>query len=371
MLAQLQSSWTPKLLWFIFPSLIGSGVWWYVVSRTLAGQLSFDTAGLPALLTFIVFGFFSFGLWLGSIGLIGYLGKSRLIRFVSAAVVALPLLAFFSLTTLSISLSLATWLVIWWSIERFTHDANSRLQIKPQYSYSWSLPTVVFLLMIVVSMLYYQQIRGSSRTADELSERLSGQTISIIERFLPVAYKEYDPDMTVDDLIGLQIPSAKDLLKDINFDQLNQVELEQQLRESLSKIEGYPVEEFQLDPATSRAELEAALDLELAQSRRQLSENIRTSLSDQFQVQISGNARLHDVLTEIVNKQFERYVSQYVTVLPWLLALALLFILRVFSGVFVATSAMIGWLLLWLYRHLHILHISNETVPAERIEWGK
>ncbi len=371
MLAQAQSGWTPKLLWLVIPSLLGGLIWWYVVGHTLAGRLAFSSAGLPTLLFFIVFGFFSFGLWLGAIGLIGYVSRGRLVPFASALVVSLPMLGFFPLTSLTIGVMAATVMIVWWSIERFTHDADSRLQVKPHLSFGWALPTIILLMMAVVSLLYYQQLRGSTKTADELAERLGGQTVSLAERFLPLLTKDYRPDMAVDELIGLQVPTASELLKDIQFDQLNQQELEQRLREALGSVEGFPAEEFQVEPATTQAEFEAALDLQLTESRRQLSQEVRKRLSDQFQVPIEGDAGMHEVLTAVVNKQFERYISKYVTVIPWLLALALFFILRIFSGFFLLFAAWLGWLLLWLYRHLHILHVGHETVPAERVEWGK
>ncbi|MBI2984399.1 MAG: hypothetical protein HYY50_02135 [Candidatus Kerfeldbacteria bacterium] len=362
--------WTAKLLWFLLPSLLGASVWWYVVSQTLQGRVAFTSAGLTTLLTFIVFGLFSFGLWVSGLGLSTYLANWRIVRFVSAGIVSLPLMAFFPPQPLTVGLAVGLWLVLWWGAERFATDAHSRLQLKPHLSSGWAFPTVIVLVMVVVSLLYYQQLRGATRTASELSARLASQTVGLLERFIPLLTKEYRPDMTVDEVIGLQIPTAAELLKDIQFDALNQTELEERLRQTLASVEGFDAQQFSLGPTANQTDLERQLETQLEQARRQLSEQVRQSLSSQFGVPISGQATAHDVLTDIVNHQFNRYLSRYVTVIPWLLAVALFFILRVFSGLFLIATTWLGWLLFWLYRHLHIIHLTHETVPAERVEWS-
>jgi len=100
-----------------------------------------------------------------------------------------------------------------------------------------------------------------------------------------------------------------------------------------------------------------------------LSEQVRTNLSDQFSVPILGEDKVHVVLVRVVNRQFERYIKKYVEFVPWLLALALFFVLRIFSSVFLFATAWIGWLMYRLYRSLHIFEINHVTVPAESLDW--
>lgn len=361
--------WTPKLLWLIVPSLAGASLWWFAVARVLQGRMALNSAAVPLLAGFIVFGLLGIGLWLGSFNLMAYLLPRRLARLALALVAAWPMVIFFPPKPWTIIGALLLWLGLWLGIERVGGDAQSRLSVQPRRSLGAALPATVTVIILAVSLLYYQQLLGSTRTSDELSTRLSGQTVSLAERFLGNAFKEYRPDMTVDEVIGLQVPSAAELLKDLNFDTLNQAELQEKLSDALSSIEGFDPASFRLDPAANRSELERQLDAKLNETRRQLSTEVRQNLSDQFGVPISGNDLVHDVLVRIVNRQFERYVRNYVQFVPWLLVLALFFILRIFSSLFLWSASIIGWLVYRLYRSLHLIEVQHETVPAEVLNW--
>lgn len=361
--------WTPKILWLMVPSLAGASVWWYIVARTLQGHIAFSTAALPTLATFVIFGVFGLSLWFGSFNLLAYLVTWRSARWLLSLVTTLPLLAFFPLKLLTLIGVAGLWLVIWWGMERVAGDAHNRLAVKPQLTFGSALSVIVVAVMLVVSLLYYQQLRGTEKTSKELASRLSDQTVTLVERFLSATYTEYRSDMPVDEVIGLQIPSSAELLQDIKFDTLDQSELQNALRESLSRIEGFDPESLRVEPSTTRADLERDLDVKLVDARRQLSEEVRKNLSDQFSVPILGEDKVHDVLVRIVNRQFERYIKNYVIIIPWLLALALFLILRVFSGVFLFATTWIGWAFYRLYRSLHILDIEHVTVPAESLTW--
>lgn len=361
--------WTPKLLWFLVPSIAGATLWWYIVAETLHGRVGFSSAALVTLLVFLVFGVFAFALWLGSYGLLAYVAPRWTMRLVLAAVVTLPILVYFRPGLWTFVGAGLTWLAVWWGIERAHNDAHGRIKVQPHFTLPAAFSAIATLIMIVVSLLYYQQLRGSARTSQELVGRLSDQTVSVAERFLQTAFKEYRPDMTVDEVIGLQVPSAAELLKDIDFDNLNQADLEERLREALGSIEGYDPADFELDPSTTQEELTAELDAKLNEARTTLSAQVRENLADQFQVPINGADEAHDVLTRIVNHQFDRYAGDYIGTVPWLLALALFFILRIFVGIFVMGLTWVGWLMLRLYRSLHVVRLDHQMVPGEFVEW--
>lgn len=371
MIDQVRSPWNPRLLWFLLPSLLGGAIWWYVVAQTLQGRLAFTTAGLPTLLVFVIFGVFSFGLWLGALVVGGYPTQSRSIRFVLAGIASLPLLAFFPITMITLGVTFFIWLLLWWASERFVEDAQSRLHVKPHLSAGWAMPVIVTLIMIGVSMLYYQRLQSSSSTPDELGKRLSGQAVEVVERFLPTFIKGYEPDMTVDEVFGLSIPTADVLLQDIHFNQLtNADQREAALRSELER-QGIDPNSITLDFNQQQQELESALEQQLEASRLDIARSLQDQLSEQLQVPITGTEPFHDFLVSLVNRQYERYVSNYVAFVPWLLALGLFFILKILTGAFLFVTTWVGWLLVWLYRHLHIIHIAHENVPSEKLEWGK
>lgn len=369
MIAQVQSQWTPKLLWLIVPSFSASTLWWYIADHTLNGRVGFTTASLPNLLGFLVFGVFAFGMWLGSFGLLGYISNHRTVRWVLAALVSLPLLLWFPLTFWTFIALGLTFIAVWLGSERMESDRHNRLAIRPQLSLSvFALSST--LIMIAVSLLYYQQLRGTNQTSEELANRLSGQTVTFAERFLPSVYKEYKPGQTIDELLLAQFPTADEILKEIKFSQFqnNPEGVQAEIRDQLAQRE-LDTEQFDVQAQASEAQVREELQHELERQRLVFLTETKDRLAEQIGIPVRGDEKVHDVLTRLVNKQFDQSVKQYVEAIPWLLAAALFFLLKIFTGLFILSVCWIGWGIFKLYRNLHILKIDHDMVPAEKVVW--
>lgn len=369
MIATVASPWSPKLLWLLVPSFGGAMLWWYIVEKTLRGEVGFTTAALPNLLTFLVFGVFALGLWLGAFGLTGYMVNNRTVRFFSALLVTLPVVFWFPLKPWTLAAFGLTFVAGWWGIEQLSSDQHNRLTVRPQFTLSaFSISATV--IMMAVSLLYYQQLRGSSHTSQELAQRLSSQTVTFTERFLPSIYKNYHPNQTVDELLLAQFPTADEILKDINFSrfQSNPAQAKAEIRDRLSQLEIDPTA-FNVSAQATEAQIREELGLELERQRVVFVAETRDRLSTQLGIPIRGNEKVHDVLTSLVNKQFDQSIKQYVQIIPWLFAAALFFLLKIFTGVFTLAITWIGWILFRLYRSIHVIRIDHEMVPAEKVVW--
>lgn len=362
--------WTPRLLAFAIPSLIGGSVWWLVVQQALRGHVAFNQAALANVFMFIFLGLLSLTIWLAPTLLVAYVGKWRSVRYTAVLAATIPILFFFPWQLWTGLAWLILLLGLWWGMETAADDAHNRLTIQPMRTLPHAMPAVIFGVIIAVSLLYYQQLRASASTAEELSRRLIDQTVTLTERVMPAVYKDYRSDMTVDQLIGAQLPNAEKILSDIHFNELtSQADRQRALEETLSSI-GYSPNELNLNLKQSEEDLRRQLDLKLQEFRDQTIDQARQELGERLDVTLKGNETMHEVLRNIIGRQFDRYVRRYVTIVPALLAVALFFILRVATSLFQAVVVWMGWLLLRLYRGLKVLSVTHQTVPAEKLDWG-
>lgn len=362
--------WTPKLLYFVLPSLIGGLALWFFVQQALLGHVIFTEVALLSLGLFFVFGLFCLSMWLGPVLLVPYVAGWRAVRLTLATIAAAPLLFFFPPSLWTIAAFLIVALGVGIAVEVIADDMHNRLSVQPLHSLPRGITYVIVAFITAVSLLYYQQIRGSSATTDELSNRFIDQTVTLTERLLPTVYKAYEPGMTVDELIGAQIPTGDSILKDIRFDAFtNQAEQQRALQQRLEEI-GVDASAVTVDVAQSEAQVRQDIDDALLTFRRQTIDQAREELATRLNIPIQGSDTVHETLIHVVGRQFDTYVRRWVTFMPVLLGVVLFFALRVFTSLFQAVVVWCAWLFVRLYRATKILKVTQQTVPAEKVEWG-
>ncbi|MBI5466655.1 MAG: hypothetical protein HY975_00355, partial [Candidatus Kerfeldbacteria bacterium] len=233
-----------------------------------------------------------------------------------------------------------------------------------------TVPVAVSFVLVAVAVLTYQQVRGSTKTTDELTDRLVNQTVTISEKFLPLVYPHYQQGMTVDELIGGQIPTADDILRDVNFDALpTKAAQEAALRETLLSL-GFDPEQFSLDSATTTAALKQSLDRQLSQFRTEAIAQTRATVGEKLNVVLRGDETVHQALIDIVTERFNPWLQRYAKVVPVILAVSIFLILRIFTFLFTWLALVFGWVMYRLLLALKIVHVVTRTVPAQSLEWG-
>ncbi len=370
MISARVTPWTPKLLAFLGPSLIGGAAFWFFVAQALKGHVVFNNVALVNIGLFFLLGMFCLAVWLGPLLLIPYVGPWRSVRQTAVLVASLPMLVFFPFQPWTWLAAALVFGFMGWGMESIADDMHNRLSVQPMLSLPRGITFVIFAVITAISLLYYQQLRGSRATADELSNTLVEQTVTLTERALPVVYKEYQPGMTVDELIGAQIPTADSILKDINFNALtDQAQQQQALQQKLKDL-GLNPGEVNVNVKQGEAELKRQIDAKLIEFRAQTIDQARQELAERLGIPLQGSDTVHAALVKVVGKQFDAYVRRYVTFVPVLLALALFFILRFFTSLLQAVVVWFGWLYLRLCRAFKLVQITHQTVPAEKVEWG-
>ncbi len=363
--------WTPRLLWLWVPQLLGATLWWYLVDRVLNDRVSFVSDSGLLILAVVVLGVLGLGWWIGTMLFGAALMPARTWRWLSALVSSLAIWFFLPLqlwTGLAWVVLLAGLVV---GIEQAFDHAHNSLLVRTRQVIGISLGFPLLMLMIATSLLYYQQLRTSTDTPDVLASNVVDQSATTVERFLPRVRSDYRIGMTVDELLGLFIPEAGDVLDDITSDggQLSSDE-QARLREQLAE-RGVPIEDLQLDYSQTEEQLRVALDQQIDQFRSEIVANLREELSTTLQIELQGDDAVQAVLQTYFGRQFDRYVRDYLTWLPPLLALALFFTLRLVSIIFQWAIIMIGWIWSKILRWTNVIGIIHETVPAERLSWNK
>lgn len=361
--------WTPKLLIFLLPSFVGGSAFWFFVQQALRGHVIFTTVPLVSLGVFFLLGLLCLGLWLGPLLLVPYVAPWRAVRVTIAACSVVPLVPFFPLYWWTLGAGVIVVVLIAWALEFINDDMHNRLTVQPLLSLPRGIPFIIIGVLTAISLLYYQQLRSSHATTDDLSNTLIDQTVTIAERALPTLYHDYEPGMSIDQLIGAQMPTADSILNEIQFTNLPTTAQKQEALSKKLQDLGIDANDAAINTAQSQAIVKAELEARLAEFRAQTIDATRRELEQRLGVSVSGSDSVHDVLKRLVGKQFNTYVSRWVQFVPMLLALALFFILRIFTSLFQAVVVWCGWLYLKLCRGLNLVSVTHQTVPAERLQW--
>lgn len=345
--------------------------WWYIVSRVLAGHISFIDTPAPVIMVIVILGVTGLGWWLGSLLIGGILLPSRRWRLLTAGISSVSLWFF---------LPLSLWTGLTWIIvlaglylglaQAHEHAHNSLLvRVRQVIGASFGLPLLA--VMLGTSLLYYQQLRISTASPDALANNVVEQAATTVERALPHIRSEYRIGMTIDEMLGLFIPRSEDVLDDITptSGQLN-VAQQNQLKQELAD-KGVPVEQLNLDFNQTEGQLKLAIDSQIAQFRSQIIANLRTEIGRTLRIDLPGDETVQAALQNYFARQFNTYIRDYLVWLPPLLALALFFTLRVVSIFFQWGILLLGWIWYRLLRLTRVLGIIHETVPAERLSWNK
>lgn len=361
--------WTPRLFWIWVPQLLGSALWWYIIDRVLAGHISFVSDRLSLVLGVAAMGTIGLGWWIGTALFGSALMPTRRVRLLTAGIGTLPIWIFLPFEIWTGAAWLMSFAGLTIGMEQAYEHAHNSLLVRTRQVIGSSLGFPLLCVMVATSILYFQQLRLSTASPDQLATNFVNQSATTVERLLPKLRSDYRIGMTVDEMLGLFIPNASDVLADVStdgrLDQTEQEELRRQLAER-----GVPVEDLQLDFSQTEAQLQIALDEQIALFRGEIISNLRQELSRTLQLELRGDDAVHASLQAYFGRQFDRYVREYLTWLPPLLALALFFVLRLVSIFFQWAILFIGWFWSRILRWTHVVGIVHETVPAERLNWN-
>lgn len=368
MIASHTNPWRPRLLWLLIPGLIGSAAWWWAVNQIMHGHVPLSQSNWLLGLGVIVTSLLGFSFWLGGLGLLAYLSDSRWVRGVMVLISIVPMAFFFPLHMLWGLAFVLTIGGVWWGIEQAADDSRERLNLKPRPTLSQAATMAITSVLLAVSVLYYQQLRGGISDTQLLANKLVDQSVTIAEKILPLVYHGYNAKQTVDEFLGTQLPDASTILQQINFSSLPSGQAQAALDTKLQDL-GLDPKSLNLNVKSDQAALTQQLNTSLSSFRQDTIVQARQKLSEQLGIPLRGDEPLHEVLVSFMNQQFSSYVRRYAQVIPPLLALGIFLLLKALSGVLQLGYVAFGFGLFHLFRFLNIVTVEVETLPVQRLRW--
>jgi hypothetical protein len=255
---------------------------------------------------------------------------------------------------------------LWLSAVTVGRDLRDRIKINIHGTLVRNTSWAVLGVMLAVTLAQYQVIDralGPNKSVDQLVTR----TVAAVEKILPRFVKNYQPDMSLAELVGAEMPTADKIMANLKLDSKlttsDQTKLQQQLKDQGIENPNLPA------LGASAAQVRQAIDAELAKFQAQASSEMLTGLSDQLHVKLGTEKTTHDIITAILRQKLSPAALRFTAFIPPLVAVALFLLLRLFSPIFEILVVVSGWLWYRLLRLARVFNIRIETVEAERLIW--
>ncbi len=352
-------------LWVVLPSLGGSLWWWWTLAKVLAPRQVAWTA--PELLWYLSMALVAMAVMVGPAMLGGFVIRARRWIPLIGFLVSLQAVWFFAIDWATVVAIGSFTIGIWLASEGVRRETSSRLRLDIRSSLAHVMAWVILSLSIAVSVLHFSAAQQSLDPVQDVN-RLITRVVSVSERLVVQFYPAYQPEMTIDELIGEQIPTTDELLHSLTSKTNWSGDERQQIIDRLSSL---GISGLQVPPAGAKIDVvRTALDTELAAARGEMLKELRSGVSQQLGIELDGSETVHAALTRLADSRIRSRGSAFIKFLPPILSLSIFLALRLLSPLLELIVVAAGWLWYRILRSAHILQIRTEPAVAERLRWG-
>lgn len=228
------------------------------------------------------------------------------------------------------------WLALWLLLFNVRREADARLRLSMVKVLAFGMTISLVLILIAITLFTY---RGFVQAVEngQLQRSVVDAAIAAVNRVLPSVYKQYSPDITVDDLIGNQLPSPRSVLdeyRSASQKSLDQSEYAQRLRDAGIDAERIDLDKVRILSQGEYEKLLSEIDTQFDAAKAEALRSAREELSSAVGVAIQGDARVEDALRVILDERIGRFTSQRLSVVAPVLSLSLFLTLIIFTGVY-------------------------------------
>lgn len=231
--------------------------------------------------------------------------------------------------------------------------------------------TITLLLVAVAFFAYVGFSRGAS--TGQLQASIVETGVATLNRTLPVVYRDYRPDMTVNQLIEAQLPGTDELLQPLtkgSFTPQERQDFEQHLSESGIDPKSVDLDKILASQSGEREKFINELRAEIELARQAAIQAAIERIGTSFRTSLSGDQPVEDGLRAILRTQVERLTKPNERFVPPILAVSLFLTLVIFDGVYIWLAWLLASLCFWFYKTLGVVKPVVQTATVTRYEIG-
>lgn len=303
-------------------------------------------------------------------GLVGAVTRQRWIVYVLPLSIALTGLltgrhwtAFIGLTIEALALGLL--------MVNSRREAQSRVKFSPVKILSFGMTVSLAMMMASIALFSYQGfVKGAA--SGRLQSAVVDGAVASLNKTLPLAFKDYRPTMTVDELILSQVPTPNDLLQEF----MNEpppperwLEIERRLRDIGVQTNEASWQQIQSLPRAEYRKFIGQLSRQIDQAQSEVLKSANEQVSQAVGVAISGNQPVQDALRQVVSQRLDRLIDAYSRFVAPVLSVSLFLTLAIFTAVYTWLIWGIAAASFWLLHLLGLIERQEEqtTVVTYRI----
>ncbi len=293
----------------------------------------------------------------------------------------------FILYVLPLALSLTGWLIgLDWTVfsgmvvealALFLLILNSQREAKSRVKFSvvkiltFGMTVSLALMLASIALFSYQGfVKGAA--SGRLQTAVVEGAVASLNKTLPLAFKDYRPTMTVDELILSQVPTPMDLLNEFQ----NQPppperwpEIEQKLRAIGVETDQASWQQIQSLPRAEYQKFIREVSQQIEQAQTEVLKSAHQQVGQAVGVPISGQAAVQDALRQVVNQRLDRLIDAYSHFVAPVLSVSLFLTLAIFIAIYTWLIWGIAAASFWLLHLLGLIERREEqaTVATYRI----
>lgn len=247
-------------------------------------------------------------------------------------------------------------------------ESMNRIRISLPRVMAYSSAIGITLGLMAISSMAYHTL-DQSVSSGVFQSRVVDMGVSGFNRTVPLVIKEYQPSMTVDELIRTQLPTPSDLISGLDLGTVpvtTRSELERRLADA-----GIDPSKINMDLVMQNSKFQQQqLADQVSAKYDELSGDVidatRERLSDSIGVALSGNEHVDDAIRDVLNVRIRRFTLPQLRYVPLILTITIFLTLILFTWVFSLLAVLFARIGLSVGKHSGFIIESRETVEVVR-----
>lgn len=353
-------------------ALVSAVIFWWAFESHIG--TSYTLSNAPAIVGSVIVQILLFCAWIAMVGIIGMSSLHHQSAYIAVVPSTIAHFIFYGISAWAAIVFVLLNLAFYFFTRGVLHEVEERVHFSAINSVRAHLGLTMTIALLCVSLMFYVQTVVTAKADVDPVDIIANSTAGIVSNVIAFQVDAYQPEMPLDEfiLIGLRQVSDQFVPKEVqdqnDLPDLKDGDINQVVLELIAQ--GTVTREQLGEDIVTKAEQGTltTADIVSASNPNYIQEQIvqvRMDLLNQFGVTASGQEPVISVLRRISKKIIADNIGPYEPFIPPFLALALFFVLIIFTWLFNAIVKLLAVLFAWVFRAAGVITFEQRDVKQQ------